>query len=200
MFQISPVVKQLLIINVIFFVVAYVLLPQLQFLLPMYYPTSEHFQPFQIVTNLFMHADLNHLFFNMLALFFLGPMLEYKLGAKKFLALYLSAGVAGVIGHILMIFFGTIGLFSFRDIKAGLTQQPIKKSWHKEHYGGMIFSGTAAYTAFLVFGAYEYVSQLNQFWQALPWIGPTILTFIAMNYLKKRYKVKNEKTVIEKSL
>ena len=106
MFQVSPVVKQLLIINVIFFVVAYVLLPQLQFLLPLYYPTSEHFQPFQIVTNLFMHGNLNHLFFNMLSLFFLGPMLEFKLGPKKFLALYLSAGVAGVIGHILMIFLG----------------------------------------------------------------------------------------------
>jgi len=106
MFQISPVVKQLLIINVVFFVVAYVLLPQLQFLLPLYYPTSEFFQPFQIVTNLFMHGDLNHLIFNMLALFFLGPMLEFKLGAKKFLALYLSAGVAGVVGHIVMIFLG----------------------------------------------------------------------------------------------
>ncbi len=104
MIQISPVVKQLLLINVIVFVVAYFVMPSLQYLLPLYYPGTGHFPPFQIVTNIFMHGDANHLIFNMLSLFFLGPWLESKLGAQKFLILYLSAGITGVAAHFLMIF------------------------------------------------------------------------------------------------
>ena len=49
----------------------------------------------QPVTSMFTHVEVLHIGFNMLALFFLGPMLEQVLGRARFLALYLVSGVAG---------------------------------------------------------------------------------------------------------
>ncbi len=49
----------------------------------------------QIVTSIFTHEQALHIGFNMLALYFLGPMLEQVLGRARFLALYLVSGIAG---------------------------------------------------------------------------------------------------------
>lgn len=49
----------------------------------------------QLLTSVFAHVELLHLGFNMLALYFLGPMLEAALGRVRFLAVYLFSGLAG---------------------------------------------------------------------------------------------------------
>ena len=49
----------------------------------------------QVLSSVFTHEQVLHIGFNMLALFFLGPMLEQVLGRARFLALYLVSGVAG---------------------------------------------------------------------------------------------------------
>ncbi|MEP6814878.1 MAG: rhomboid family intramembrane serine protease [Marmoricola sp.] len=49
----------------------------------------------QIVTSMFLHQQLIHIGFNMLALWFLGPMLESVLGRSRFLAVYLVSGLVG---------------------------------------------------------------------------------------------------------
>ncbi|MDQ6641014.1 MAG: rhomboid family intramembrane serine protease, partial [Actinomycetota bacterium] len=49
----------------------------------------------QIVTSMFLHVELFHIGFNMLALWFLGPMLESVLGRARFLAVYLVSGLTG---------------------------------------------------------------------------------------------------------
>ncbi len=49
----------------------------------------------QVLTSVFTHEQVLHIGFNMLALFFLGPMLEQVLGRARFLALYLVSGIAG---------------------------------------------------------------------------------------------------------
>jgi membrane associated rhomboid family serine protease len=49
----------------------------------------------QIITSVFTHQEVLHIGFNMLALYFLGPMLEQVLGRARFLALYLVSGIAG---------------------------------------------------------------------------------------------------------
>ncbi len=54
-------------------------------------------RPWSIVTYMFLHADLWHLAFNMLGLFFLGPRLEARLGSRRFLALYFTSGIAGAL-------------------------------------------------------------------------------------------------------
>ena len=96
----TGVVKQLLIINVLVFFGATFLLPpggqRILYLAPF---GSDSFEAFQIVTHMFMHADIPHLLFNMLMLYFLGPMVEQALGSKKFLILYLASGFGAMLAH-----------------------------------------------------------------------------------------------------
>ena len=108
----SPVVKQLLILNVLVFALMY--LPEYMGLdttnlfgtfnlkalnnsLALYYPTSENFQPFQLVSHFFVHGGFMHLAFNMFGLYIFGPLLERRFGSKRFLLLYLVAA-AGAVG------------------------------------------------------------------------------------------------------
>ncbi len=56
----------------------------------------------QVLTSTFAHEQVLHIGFNMLALYFLGPMLENVLGRSRFLALYLVAGIAGSAAVMLL--------------------------------------------------------------------------------------------------
>lgn len=103
MSRLTDVVKNLIIINVIVFFGTmmfgdtYGRIINLGMLFPI---KSGYFNPFQLVTSMFMHASLQHLFMNMLGLFFLGPMVERTLGPKRFLTLYLLAGLGGSFLHL----------------------------------------------------------------------------------------------------
>lgn len=50
-------------------------------------------RPWILLTSMFMHANFSHLFFNMYGLFLFGPLLEYKIGPKKFLFVYIVSGL-----------------------------------------------------------------------------------------------------------
>ena len=100
--NLTPVVKNLLIINVICF------LPFLLFdhsspegpytrLFGAFYFNSPFFRPWQIITYMFMHGGFEHILFNMFALFSFGPILEYAIGPKKFLNLYFICGIGAVL-------------------------------------------------------------------------------------------------------
>jgi membrane associated rhomboid family serine protease len=99
-----PVVKNLLIINIIFFIATYALAKfiNLQGLLSAYYFNSPFFKPWQIITYMFMHASLGHIFFNMFALVSFGPMLEYTLGSKNFFNYYFITGIGGYVLYTLI--------------------------------------------------------------------------------------------------
>ncbi len=60
--------------------------------LGLYLPGSANFAPYQVVTHLFMHGSLIHIFFNMFALFMFGSVLEQVLGAQRFFTYYFVAG------------------------------------------------------------------------------------------------------------
>ncbi|MBS1532836.1 MAG: rhomboid family intramembrane serine protease [Bacteroidetes bacterium] len=97
--NITPVVKNLLIINIIFFIATYVLGSRFDMVrwLSVFYFDSPLFRPWQIVTYMFMHGGWEHIFFNMFALFMFGPILEYSLGSKKFFNLYFICGIGAII-------------------------------------------------------------------------------------------------------
>lgn len=95
--RITPIVKNLLIINVALFLVPTFLKMDLGRVFGLYFVYSDHFRPFQFVTYMFLHGGNMHLIGNMLFLFFLGPMLEGALGSKKFLILYMVTGLGGGI-------------------------------------------------------------------------------------------------------
>jgi membrane associated rhomboid family serine protease len=66
-------------------------------------PTANSsFQPFQLVTHMFMHGNLGHIFSNMFALFMFGSILERFWGGQRFLIFYLSTGFGAVVLHMLV--------------------------------------------------------------------------------------------------
>jgi membrane associated rhomboid family serine protease len=101
--NIPPVVKNLLIINIIFFVATHVIgagreIPPLVQYLAVFYFDSPAFNVWQIITYMFMHSPgtLVHILFNMFALFSFGPILEYTFGSKRFLNFYLITGLGAL--------------------------------------------------------------------------------------------------------
>ena len=96
--NLTPVVKNLLIINIIFFIATYILQNQFDMVrwLSVFYFDSPLFRPWQVISYMFMHASIDHIFFNMFALFMFGPILEYSLGSKRFFNLYFICGIGAI--------------------------------------------------------------------------------------------------------
>lgn len=105
-----PVVKNLIIINVVLWVASLIFLQFLQvnlnFLLGIFYVQSPLFKPWQIVTHMFMHSNerIFHLFFNMWALWMFGKILENVWGSKRFLIYYLATGLGAALIHTLVYY------------------------------------------------------------------------------------------------
>ena len=98
--RITEVVKQLLILNILLFGVAELLMPELRYILSLYYPITDAFRPWQLVSHMFMHANFNHLLFNMFALYMFGTALESYWGGKRFLKFYLICGFGALILYL----------------------------------------------------------------------------------------------------
>lgn len=100
--NIPPVVKNLIIINVIFMLATWVLDgmgTDLVELLGWHYPGSDKFRLHQLFTYMFMHGGLTHIFFNMFALFMFGRVLESVWGPKRFLLYYIVTGLGALALH-----------------------------------------------------------------------------------------------------
>lgn len=91
--NLTPVVKNLLLITIGIYLITAFLMPQLKGIFALYYIHSSRFMPTQFLTYMFMHADGWHLFSNMFGLFIFGPLLEQFLGPKKVLTLWMVCGV-----------------------------------------------------------------------------------------------------------
>ncbi|MFB3764681.1 MAG: rhomboid family intramembrane serine protease [Methanotrichaceae archaeon] len=59
-------------------------------------------KPWTIITHMFVHASFDHLFWNMLFLFFFGTELERRVGDGKFLGIYLLSGIVAATGQMLV--------------------------------------------------------------------------------------------------
>lgn len=103
-----PVVKNLLIINGLFFVATYVLRAAFQYdLVPMlglHYPLSQDFGVWQLISYMFMHANFYHILFNMFALWMFGNTLENAWGGKRFLNYYLITGIGAGIVQVIVAY------------------------------------------------------------------------------------------------
>jgi membrane associated rhomboid family serine protease len=104
---IPPVVKNLLIINTIFFVASIALFSsmglRIEEYLGLHVPMADNFRSYQLFTYMFLHAypDPMHIFFNMFALFMFGRMLEMVWGPKRFLFYYFVTGIGAAIIHLI---------------------------------------------------------------------------------------------------
>lgn len=108
-----PVVtKNLLAINALMFLATWVAETKgvdLKSILGLHLFLAEDFKAWQIVSYMFMHGGLTHLFFNMFALFMFGRVLEQVWGAKRFLIFYVATGIgAGLVQELVQyIYFQT---------------------------------------------------------------------------------------------
>ena len=104
-----PVVKNLIIINVIMLLADYTVRSifgvELTMILGLYFPKSDSFLPLQIVSHMFMHGSFWHLFFNMYALYMFGQVLEQVWGPKRFFIYYMVCGLGAAFIHETVILF-----------------------------------------------------------------------------------------------
>jgi membrane associated rhomboid family serine protease len=140
MMTITPTVKQLLIINVLFYIGSQIIGASAYEQLSLYYFESEKFKFWQPLTHMFMHAEIpniTHILFNMFALYSFGSALEHFWGGKKFLFFYISCGLGATLLHSLVNYYQFHeGLnllleakFSKTDIYSLLNQGKIDTRW-----------------------------------------------------------------------
>lgn len=96
MFRLPPITKNLLVINILLFFAAGILSKNginLNNILGLHFFKSDSFAPYQLVTYMFMHANFEHIFFNMLAFWMFGRILEQVWGPKRYLLFYFVCGI-----------------------------------------------------------------------------------------------------------
>ncbi|MDR3328550.1 MAG: rhomboid family intramembrane serine protease [Prevotellaceae bacterium] len=101
--NLTPIVKKLIIANAVLLALTMLLERtgvDLSRYLGLHYPASALFSPFQLVTHMFMHGGLTHLFFNMYALWIFGSALEQVWGPKRFLLYYFATGLGAASLHL----------------------------------------------------------------------------------------------------
>ena len=109
MLRLTPVVRNLIFINVIVFIVSAIF--PVENWLALWNVESPYFRPYQLFTYMFCHANFIHIFFNMLLLSFFGPILEEFWDQKQFLLFYIITGIGAAVFNILMAQVFGIGQF-----------------------------------------------------------------------------------------
>ncbi|HPH32405.1 MAG TPA: rhomboid family intramembrane serine protease [Chitinophagaceae bacterium] len=103
-FQFPPVVKNLMIINVLVFLTQNIVGQREEGLVENWFALhdlhSEFFKPHQLITHMFMHGSFAHLFFNMFGLWMFGAAIEHRYGAKRFLQFYIISGLGAAVLHM----------------------------------------------------------------------------------------------------
>lgn len=146
--RMTETVKQLVIINVLFYIGANTIAPAAYDYLALHYPLNEGFRWWQPITHMFMHAkmpNLMHIFFNMFGLIMFGSALEHFWGWKKFLFFYISCGLGAALLHMGMTYYEINTLMSqLSDLN--LTEEDVNyllSTNHIQHFDsdGKIISG-----------------------------------------------------------
>lgn len=137
--SIPVVTKNLIIINVLFWIASLVM-PRVNIdlveMLGLHYPSSKAFNPIQIVSYMFMHdtRSIAHLFFNMFAVYMFGRVLEQVWGPKRFLIYYMVTGVGAGLLNLLVAFIRIRTLEKGMD--PGVIEEVYREGWGllQSHY------------------------------------------------------------------
>jgi membrane associated rhomboid family serine protease len=103
---VTPWVRRLLIANIIVFFLQQTVGGVTNALA--FVPAYTFVRPWTLVTYMFVHANLTHILFNMLALYFFGPRVEERLGERRFVTLYAISGISGAILSLIFAPFSPI--------------------------------------------------------------------------------------------
>lgn len=118
-----PVVKHLLIINVLLYLATFTMNRfqiDLTDYLGLHFFKASDFRAYQLITYMFMHGNFEHLFFNMFALWMFGNTLENIWGSKRFLWFYMLCGIgAGLCQEVVQYIQYTTTLAQYDSVNFG---------------------------------------------------------------------------------
>lgn len=122
MHYMPPVTKNLLIINVLFFLGRYVAMLygiDLDDVLGLHFVLASHFHLYQVFTYMFMHASWAHIFFNMFAVWMFGVAIENAMGSRRYLLYYLTCGLGAAMTQEVVQFvqYAYNGLDAYEQIR-----------------------------------------------------------------------------------
>jgi len=102
--SIPETIKQLIIINVIFYFGSQFIGNLGYDILALHYYENEKFLISQFITHMFMHGSPSHILFNMFGLWMFGSPLEQMWGRQKFLFFYISCGLGAALLQMLVYY------------------------------------------------------------------------------------------------
>ena len=127
--NLPPKTKNLLIINVLCYfgiIVARRYGLDLDSVLGLHFFLASDFKLYQLFTYMFMHANLEHIFFNMFAVWMFGRTLEMVFGSKRFLTYYLVCGIgAGIVQEVIQYVFYATELVRYDSVNIGVEIVPM---------------------------------------------------------------------------
>ena len=155
------VVKNLLIINIIFYIATLVFskggaYPMVEYF-GVFYFDSPNFRIWQVITYMFMHSPVSfaHILFNMFALYTFGSQLEYLFGAKRFLNFYLITGLGALALQMAiqaMEVYGIAGSITIDVASYTSTNPDHLRTLQEIYYGPMLGASGAIFGLLTAFG------------------------------------------------
>ena len=118
-----------------------------------------------------------HLAFNIVIFLFGVVLIGYGIALK-------ASGVG-----VLMLIFGFLGVANIGSIIKAIKTPRTHTNWFDDHLTELITTGIAAYTAFLVFGARQFLEgMITGYWSIIPWLLPTVLGMVGIRFARKYFK------------
>lgn len=163
----TPMVKQLLIINILVYLAANFLAPVVSYdMLSLHFPLNEKFEWWQILTHIFMHAEIDinymyenskidfrimHIVFNMFGLVMFGSSLEHFWGGKKFLVFYLLSGIGAALLYMGINYFQYESMYN-EMLNVGYTINDINYLLQSRNKFSSIYHGSAVGASGALYG------------------------------------------------
>lgn len=171
--SIPPVVKNLLIINVLAYVAMHAINSAFNYdisqNLALYFFKSEYFKPFQFISHMFMHSSfsIGHIFFNMFALWMFGKAIETMWGGKRFLIYYFVTGLGAAALHTLANWYSISIIENAADLYYNSPSPEAFMSFLREHFPRVGINSEYIEAWSQIPESSHYINDVNEFIQKL---------------------------------
>ena len=152
--NIPETIKQLLIINVLFFIGSQFLGNTANDLLALHYFKNDKFIYSQTITHMFMHGNFYHILFNMFGLWMFGSPLERMWGKKKFLFFYFSSGLGAAALQLFFYHYQISSVFSILEMN-GMTESSFQNMLNSASYNTSILQYVSEETLTSAYNSYN---------------------------------------------
>ncbi|HUQ64624.1 MAG TPA: rhomboid family intramembrane serine protease [Flavitalea sp.] len=170
--SIPPVIKNLIILNALVFFAQSIFgnddQSVINNLFALHDVRSEHFKPHQVITHMFMHGSLAHLFFNMLPLWMFGSILENVWGPKRFLIFYILCGLGAAFLHLSSLYIEMADKFDLYQQYAGRMADTESLDLLKRHLDTPTVGASGAVFGCLAAFGYLFPNSLVLFYFFIP--------------------------------